>query len=67
MEHGAHKDAQDVQSLYNNYSYAVAINIVLQFQHFQWTGLILSSRRGDLDIVKKLLDQGADIHKSTNV
>lgn len=40
-------------------------NEILQSQ--DWTGLILSSRRGKLHIVKKLLDSGADIHKQTDV
>ena len=36
-------------------------------QSQEWTSLILSSRRGRLDIVKKLLDKGADMNKLTNV
>ena len=34
-------------------------------QSYDWTGLILSSRKGHVEIVKMLLDKGADINKTT--
>ena len=36
-------------------------------QSQNWTGLILSSRRGNLSIVKKLLDKGAGVNILTKV
>ena len=36
-------------------------------QTSQWSGLILASRNGHLDVVKALLDNGANINKESDV
>ena len=42
--------------------------VVLQpLQGHNWTGLILASRRGNLHIVRQLLDRGAEVNQLTDV
>lgn len=62
--HGADVNIHDVSSF--QISHIVTIDWLLA-QSADWTGLILSSRNGNLRIVKKLLDNRADVNQVTDV
>ena len=65
LDHGADVNAEDVCLHITLHACGISYLFILQSE--QWTGLILSSRKGNLQIVKKLLDRGADVNKETNV
>lgn len=67
LEHGANVQAEDVNYLLYMYSLSSMHDIVMLWQKNEWTGLVLSSRKGHLEIVRKLLDKGAYVNQLTTV